>query len=41
MGIGYAFAAFLLLVVVVPILGLIWFALDELFTRGGRRRPAA
>ena len=40
MGIGYAFAAILVLVVVVPILGLVWFALDEIFTNGGRPRVA-
>lgn len=45
MGIGYALALFLILAVVVPIAGLIWFALDEIFTDGGRsdetrdRRP--
>lgn len=36
MGMGYAFALILIIVVVVPIAGLIWFALDELFTDGGR-----
>lgn len=36
MGMGYAFALFLIIVLVVPIAGLIWFALDELFTDGGR-----
>ncbi len=38
MGMGYAFAAFLVLIVVVPIAGLVWFALDELLTHGGRDR---
>ena len=36
MGMGYAFAIFLVVIVVVPIAGLIWFALDEIFTDGGR-----
>lgn len=39
MGMGYAFAAFLVLIVVLPVAGLIWFALDELLTGGGRSRP--
>ena len=38
MGMGYAFAIFLVGVVVVPVAGLIWFALDEIFTHGGRTR---
>lgn len=41
MGIGYAFALFLVLIVVVPIAGLIWFALDEIFTDGGRSQERA
>ena len=40
MGMGYAFAALLVLVVVLPIAGLIWFAIDEIFTDGGRAREA-
>ena len=40
MGMGYAFAALLVLLVVLPIAGLIWFALDEIFTDGGRGREA-
>jgi hypothetical protein len=41
MGMGYAFALFLVIIVVVPIAGLIWFALDEIFTDGGRGREAS
>ena len=40
MGMGYAFAALLVLIVVVPVGGLIWFALDEIFTHGGRGRQS-
>lgn len=40
MGMGYAFAALLVLIVVVPIAGLVWFALDEIFTHGGRARAS-
>ncbi len=36
MGMGYAFAGLLVLIVMVPIAGLVWFALDELLTHGGR-----
>ena len=38
MGIGWSFTFLALAAIVLPIAGLIWFALDEIIAHGGRHR---
>lgn len=39
MGMGIGFTVIVVLAIVVPVAGLVWFALDEIITHGGRPRP--
>ena len=40
MGMGWSFTFLALAAVVLPVAGLVWFALDEILTHGGRPRPS-
>jgi hypothetical protein len=40
MGMGWSFTFLAAAMIVVPIAGLVWFALDEIFTHGGRPRAS-